>query len=71
MRLFVRLGKSCGTVSHRLNGAVLIGLALVSLSLYHPPVKRGDKLGGFDILSDALWAGCKSQAIKRISVLVR
>lgn len=71
MRLFVRLGKIAGMVSHRLNGAALIGLALLSLSSYQPPVGKGDLLRGVDILSDALWAGCKSQAIKRISVLVR
>lgn len=71
MRLFAGIHKAVGTFSHRLNGAVLIGLALLSLSAYSPPVKKGDMLMGVDILSDALWAGCKSQAIKRLVALAR
>jgi hypothetical protein len=61
-------------IAHRINGAVLIGLALLSLAAYHPPVGKGDSLlslKGSDFLADVVWDGCKAQAVKKLAILSR
>ncbi len=55
-------------LAHRANGAVLIGLVLLSVASYRAPAVKANSLRGVDLLSDALWAGCKAQALKRITL---
>lgn len=49
---------------HRLNGCVIIGVALVALA-NQPSPPRLSKIKVPDILAEAMWQGCKSEGIKR------
>lgn len=59
--------------AHRVNGAVVVGLVILALATASP-VKhtgKGNPLRDLDFISDALWAGCKAQAAKRIAAALR
>lgn len=52
----------------RLNGAVIIGLVLLYFTYQDRP-KTLEDLIGFrppDFISEALWSGCKMQAVRRL-----
>ena len=52
--------------SNRVTAAALIGLAVLSLARTEPP-----RMARLDFISDALWSGCKAQAVNRITSLIR
>jgi hypothetical protein len=51
-------------LSNRLTAAVVIGIALLSLTRIEPP-----RMARLDIISGVLWSGCKAQAMNRITSL--
>lgn len=50
---------------HRLNGGVVIGLALLAVVTQSAPVQLNNiKIP--DILEDALWQGCRAEGFRRL-----
>ncbi len=53
-------------ICHRINGAAVIGLALVALAAQPAPKTAELSLAKIDFISDVVWEGCRASAIKRI-----